>query len=184
MCSWRFWITFGVFLYMICEVFGPSFPKSPLCPNTHKASITQLSGDLGRKVRLDLMWNVELKTLECFSYVPTYQLWVWSSFPKLPLYPNSCWTSTTQHSVSTSDLHSVHLPPTVGGWASIQIFIEGGLGRISVFREGLLGKRWVTFFRDWGGGASGIRNLGTCFSVQVGTCLHTWSCTAHFVHLK
>ena len=51
-------------------------------------------------------------------------------------------------------IHSVHLPflkgVGVGGggfWASNQIFKKGGLDKTSTFREGLLGKRGVTFFR-------------------------------------
>ena len=32
--------------------------------------------------------------------------------------------------------------------------------------------------------ASRIRNLGTRFCVHQITCLRTWSCTSHFLHLK
>ena len=54
-------------------------------------------------------------------------------------------------------LHSVHSPPfLLGGGGRLNLrpnFQKKGEegDRISIFRGGLLGKRWVTFFREKGG---------------------------------
>ena len=64
-------------------VFGPYLPKLPLCSNTHKTGITEPSDDFDIRVRLHLMLNEELKSLDSFSCVLVYDLGYLG-----PVYPN------------------------------------------------------------------------------------------------
>ena len=51
-----------------------------------KNLITQPSEGLGTRVEVNLMWNVELKTLDYLSCVISYDLGgVWALFPQIAL---------------------------------------------------------------------------------------------------
>ena len=57
-------------------VFEPFPQKTSIqsSPSTQKTGITQSSDDLGRRVRLHLMWNVELKNMDYFRHVSPHDL--------------------------------------------------------------------------------------------------------------
>ena len=71
----RFWITFYVSLLMMLG------PVSENCPNIHKTGITQTSNELNIKVNPQLMWYVELKTMDHFSRVPEHDLGILAKLP-------------------------------------------------------------------------------------------------------
>ena len=58
------------------RVFGPFPPQKSTqsSPSTQKTGITQSSDDLGRRVRLHLMRNVELKNMDYFRHVSPHDL--------------------------------------------------------------------------------------------------------------
>ena len=66
---------------------SPFSLKSPKCPNTCKAHITQPSERLDVRVKANLMWNVELETLDYFSCVTSYDLGggIRTLFPQITL---------------------------------------------------------------------------------------------------
>ena len=66
---------FFVSLLMILGLVSQS------CPNVHKTGITQTSDELNVKVSPQLIWYVELKTMDHFSRVPEHDLGILAKFP-------------------------------------------------------------------------------------------------------
>ena len=71
-------------------VFGPSFPKLPQHPSTCETGIAQPTEGPDTRVRSNLMWNKELKTLDYFSCVLAHDLGYLG--PVSPNCPNTCKT--------------------------------------------------------------------------------------------
>ena len=81
---------FGLLFMCPCAwfgVFGPDFPKLSQYPSTWETGITHSTEGLGTRVRSHLMWNKDLKTLDDFSSIPTFNLGY--SGPVSPNCPNT-----------------------------------------------------------------------------------------------
>ena len=68
---------FGLFFMCPCMwfgVFGTSFPKLLQYPSTYETGLAQSTESPDTTARSHLMWNNELKTLDCFLCVPAHDL--------------------------------------------------------------------------------------------------------------
>ena len=74
-------------------VFGPNFPKVPQYPSTCETGIAWPIEGPDTRVRSNLMWNKELKTLDYFSCVLAHDLGY--SGPVSPNCPNT-WVPVKQ----------------------------------------------------------------------------------------
>ena len=77
---------FGILFMCPCrwfEVFGSNFPKLSQYPSTCETGIAQATERHDTRIRSNLMWNKELKTLDYFSGVPAHDFGYWG-----PISPN------------------------------------------------------------------------------------------------
>ena len=74
------------------------FPQISLMPTTQKTGVTRSLGGLRRRLRPNLMWNMELKTMDYFKCVPLWLGGTWDQFPQIyvmPKYPKAGTTRPT-----------------------------------------------------------------------------------------